>query len=262
MTMGGCRDWGFSYPASKCETCIHYVGRSTAEMQTLAKLLVFIGLAIPFENVAAAPAAVGPSVAQLSQVERFLADAQNAEKTGNLHLALIQLKNAAVLQPENGEIRARLGIDLLRAGQAANAERELRQAYKDFGPPDLVIPGLLNTMLQRKEFKELLAEFPDPLPAAEDRTTPDILSARALALQMLGQAKDARAAIKSFACTASRRRWTGCECKACTATGRSCTRRKSGRGGRQAFAIERSGLDDEDFACRWKWRSQEGARRR
>ena len=99
------------------------------------------------------------------------------------------------MQPENGDIRARLGLALLRSGQAANAERELRQASKDFGPPDLVVPGILGAMLQRKELKELLTEFPDPPPGTEDRTTPAILSARATALQMLGQAKEARAAM-------------------------------------------------------------------
>ncbi len=185
---------GFRHVAPNCRTRFHLARRRMAAMRTGAGLVAFVCVA--FASGSPATAAAGnASPAQLSQVERLLADAESAEKTGNLNLALIQLKNAALLQPENGEIRARLGMVLLRTGQAANAERELRQAYKDYGPPELVVPGLLNTMLQRKEFKELLAEYPDPRPGTEDRTTPDVLSARAFALQMSGQPKDARAAM-------------------------------------------------------------------
>ncbi len=161
---------------------------------TACGLVIAACLALASRNLAAAPLS-GASPAQLSQVERLLADADSAEKAGNLNLALIQLKNAALLQPENGDIRARLGLALLRTGQAVNAERELRQASKDFGPPELVVPGILGAMLQRRELKELLTEFPDPPPGTEDKTTPAVLSARATALQMLGQAKDARAAM-------------------------------------------------------------------
>src|SRR5206468_10228114 len=99
-----------------------------------ASALVSAAVALACVDAAAAPA----TSVQSSQVERLLADADSAEKSGNLNLALIQLKNAALLQPENGEVRARLGLALLRTGQAANAERELRQAWKDFGPPELV----------------------------------------------------------------------------------------------------------------------------
>ena len=133
-----------------------------------------------------------PAAQPNTQVDRLLADAESAEKAGNLNLAIIQLKNATLLQPENGEIRARLGIALLRTGQAVNAERELRQAQKDYGPPNLVVPALLSAMLQRKEGKELLQEFPEPPQGVDDRTAPDVLIGRATALQLMGQPKDAR----------------------------------------------------------------------
>lgn len=137
------------------------------------------------------PAPNEPDVA----VNSLLADADNAGKSGDLNLELIQLKNAVIREPEKAEARARLGIALLHAGQAANAERELRQALKDFAPPELVVPGLLSAMLQRNKISELLAEYPDPPQGAEDNTTPDILSARAVALQKIGKPKDARAAM-------------------------------------------------------------------
>src|SRR5437016_6299454 len=73
-------------------------------------------------------AAPAPSDAMTAQVSKLVTDAESAEKTGNLNLALIQLKNAVQLAPTNGDIRARLGALLMRIGQAAAAERELRQA--------------------------------------------------------------------------------------------------------------------------------------
>ena len=160
--------------------------RSMGANQTAA-VFVLAACLVTGGHATAAPAAF-----QQSQVDRLLADADSAEKSGNLNLALIQLKNAAVLQPDNGEIRARLGLALLHSGQAANAERELRQAYKDFGPPELVVPGILSAMLQRKKFDALLMEYPDPPKGTEDKTTPDILAARAAALQTLGKTRDAR----------------------------------------------------------------------
>ena len=160
--------------------------RSMGANETVAVLVVAACL-VTGGHATAAPAALPQS-----QVDRLLADADNAEKSGNLNLALIQLKNAAVLQPDNGEVRARLGLALLHSGQAANAERELRQAYKDFGPPELVVPGILSAMLQRKEYDALLMEYPDPPKGTEDKTTPDVLAARAVALQTLGKTRDAR----------------------------------------------------------------------
>jgi putative PEP-CTERM system TPR-repeat lipoprotein len=147
------------------------------------------------EAATASAGSADPSAQALSQVDRLLAEADSAEKTGNLNLALIQLKNAALLQPTNGNIRARLGLTLLQIGQAANAERELRQAWKDYAPENLVVPAILSAMLQRREATKLLAEFPDPPQGSEDKMTPDILAARAEALQMSGRPKDARAAM-------------------------------------------------------------------
>ena len=53
--------------------------------RTACGLVVFACLAFACENLAAAPLS-GTSPAQLSQVERLLADADSAEKTGNLNL--------------------------------------------------------------------------------------------------------------------------------------------------------------------------------
>ena len=159
--------------------------------------LAIVTVASPatFAHVSHAAPAAGTAPARTSELDRLLADADRAEKAGNLNLAIIQLKNAALSAPGNGEVRARLGIALFRNGQAADAERELRQARKDGAPPNVVIPAILRTMLRREKMKELLAEFPDPPQTAIGGQAADILAARALALQALGKPQEARTAM-------------------------------------------------------------------
>ncbi len=125
----------------------------------------------------------------------LLRQADQALKQGNIGLALIQLKNAVRAAPQDGNVRAQLGVVLLRTGDAASAERELRQARTDHGPDNIILPALFQAMLERGKAKDLLAEFPDPGQQARSATTPDLLRARAFALQTLGQTADANAAM-------------------------------------------------------------------
>lgn len=118
-----------------------------------------------------------------------------ADKTLKRGLALAKLREAVRLSPTNGDVRAQLGIALFASGQDAAAEHELRQALTDFASQYVVIPTLLTTMLRRREIKELLTEFPEPAQGAEDKNTPDILRARAIALQLSGQPREARMAM-------------------------------------------------------------------
>ncbi len=146
--------------------------------------------------LACAMAALGISdVAAAPDVTRVLQDADSAERTGNLNLALIQLKNAALLAPKDGDIRARLGAMLLETGQAVAAERELRTALDYYADPEKAIPPLLSAMLQRKEINQLLKEFPDPPQGLQDKTAPDVLIGRAMAFQALAKPVEARAAM-------------------------------------------------------------------
>jgi putative PEP-CTERM system TPR-repeat lipoprotein len=157
-----------------------------------------IGVALAlFGNHAIAASAGNPTEPPKGDtgVSRLLEDADRALQAGNLNLALIQLKNAVRLAPSDGEARAQLGVALLRSGQAAAAEVELRQAQRDYGSYQVVVPALLAAMLARNKFKELLGEFPEPAQVTQDQTTPDILAARAIALQRSGQPKEARAAM-------------------------------------------------------------------
>ncbi len=139
-----------------------------------------------------------PSAAAIQKsaaVEKLMAEADKAVKSGNLRAALISLKNAVSAAPRDGNVRTQLGVVLMRIGDPAGAERELRQARKDGAPEPLVLPPLFDVMLSRNEDQLLLDQFPDP---GLDRSRPaaaDILKARALALQNLKKGPDAVAAM-------------------------------------------------------------------
>lgn len=128
-------------------------------------------------------------------VRKYLSDAQKAISSGNYRLAVILLKNATAAAPKNGQIRAQLGAVLLRAGDPASAEHELRQARADGGPDELVLNALYQAMLSRGEYQPLLNEFSEPPPDAQGSAAADVLKARAVALQGLGRQADAAAAM-------------------------------------------------------------------
>ena len=174
--------------------------RSRRQLRVIlpSALALMLGVCAPCTFAQAAPSAnsdtkVLPGMSP--QVSKLVQDAATALAGGNLNLALIQLKNAVRLAPQNGAVRAQLGLALLRGGEAVAAERELRQARNDKAPEEIVVPGILQAMLARNETKELLAEFREPAAGAQDKTAADILQARAIALQSLGRPAEAKAAM-------------------------------------------------------------------
>src|SRR5271170_6106231 len=94
---------------------------------------------------------------------QFLIDkSRKAFSDGELLLALIQARSAVHIGPQDGQARAQLGICLMQAGDAVNAEDQLRRALY-FGASDaLVLPHLFGAMLARGEYEQLLDEYPDP----------------------------------------------------------------------------------------------------
>lgn len=149
-----------------------------------------------------APASAAPSspdnavteIAQDPKLAKLVQQADAALLNGDVKLALVLLKEAVLVQPRNGELHARLGIAVLRSGDAIAAERELREARADKAPDEIVVPPILEAMLIRGENNELLAEFPDPQ-QAQTNLAPDILRARAMALQALGRTSASIAAM-------------------------------------------------------------------
>ena len=145
----------------------------------------------------AAPAAPTPDyyAGLPPKVQQFMRDADSSLKSGSLNLAVIDLKNAVQLAPGAGEPRGRLGLALLRQGNALTAERELRQAQKDGARIELVVPGILQVMILRNETKQLLAEFPDPPGQKYASIASEVLTARTVSLQSLGRAAEATTTI-------------------------------------------------------------------
>jgi len=134
-------------------------------------------------------------LAQGSEVEDLLKDADAAVQANDINFALNRLRAAVGRAPNDGTIRARLGIALLKSGDPDTAERVLRRARSDSAPSEIVVPPLLQAMLARGQTQDLLKEFPDPGPDNGDPVAADIFRSRAIALQAEGQSDEANEAI-------------------------------------------------------------------
>jgi putative PEP-CTERM system TPR-repeat lipoprotein len=136
------------------------------------------------------PKPTAPVQGDVAEMRKLLADAQTAIKRGNFRIALIDLKKAVQVAPSNNDAHIQLGVALFQTGDLAGAEREVRVAWKGGAPEPTVLPMLFKLMLARGEYQELLNEFPDP-GTSKPLTAPNILKARAFALQRLGRAPQA-----------------------------------------------------------------------
>jgi cellulose synthase operon protein C len=73
--------------------------------------------------------------------------------------ALIQIKNAIQKSPDSAEARYMLGSVLLKTGDVAGAEVELRKALDLKYSPDKVVPDLARALLAQGQFKKMTEEF-------------------------------------------------------------------------------------------------------
>ena len=136
------------------------------------------------------PKPTAPVRANSADVKKLLAEAQTAMKSGNFRLALIKLKNVVQVAPSNNDARIQLGVVLFQGGDQAGAEREIRQAWKGGASDATALPYLFKFMLAQQKYQELVDEFSDP-GASTTPMTPNILKARAFALQRLGRPQEA-----------------------------------------------------------------------
>ena len=125
------------------------------------------------------------------EVVQLLSKADAAMKDGDLAVALIYLKNAVSLMPHNGMVRTQLGITLLRTGNFPDAEAQLRQARLEGAPDQVVLPALFDAMLARGKNQAVLDEFPEPASLPTNKVAADILKARSVAFERLGQPAEA-----------------------------------------------------------------------
>jgi tetratricopeptide (TPR) repeat protein len=141
-----------------------------------------------------APAAQLPT-SRAQNIQRLLNEAQYALTSGHLRDALIKLKLAASIDPNNATVLTRLGMAQLQDNDFANAEATLRRARQHGAPDELALSPLFEAMLALGENQTLLDLYPAPEPNDHSTLAANIWRARAVALQSLGDTKDAVDAI-------------------------------------------------------------------
>jgi putative PEP-CTERM system TPR-repeat lipoprotein len=135
------------------------------------------------------------SDADQSKLAKLLDQARQAMAQDQPRVAVIFLKNAVAIAPDDGQARFQLGIALLKSGDATSAERELRNALQHGVADESVLPFLFNAMLVRSEGKQLLAQFPAPAEGDKSALASDTLRARATALAQANDLKEAAASL-------------------------------------------------------------------
>jgi predicted Zn-dependent protease len=122
-------------------------------------------------------------------------DAANQYAKGGAGLAFTLMRKAVEAAPNDGNLRMMTGIILLRIGNAAPAERELRMARKYGASDKALLPPLFRAMVARHEENQLLTEFPEPAAGATGDVASHVLHGRALALRSLDRIDEAAAAM-------------------------------------------------------------------
>lgn len=96
------------------------------------------------------------------KVEQFLQSAAEKREAGKLDAAVIELKNALQVAPENAQARRELGQLYLEQGQGKPAAKELRRALEHGGESAEVKRELAQALLLAGEPKEVLDLVPPP----------------------------------------------------------------------------------------------------
>jgi putative PEP-CTERM system TPR-repeat lipoprotein len=130
-----------------------------------------------------------------SELIKILRESQNAMAGSHPEVAVIYLKNAEAMNPDNPTVRLDLGAALLATHNAGAAERELRASLHLGEPVSKVLPLLFQAMLDNQEARPLLAEYPAPSPSNHGAMAGLILRARAFAMAQLGNMVGAAASL-------------------------------------------------------------------
>ncbi len=98
---------------------------------------------------------------KIEKPEILLASARDHLARNDTKAAVVEAKNALQQNPNLPEGRFLLGLALLRGGDAAGGEAELRRALELGYSPDLVAADLAKSMLAQRQYKRLSEEFSD-----------------------------------------------------------------------------------------------------
>ncbi len=124
-------------------------------------------------------------------VEQHLERGAGFLDEGNLQAASIEFRNALQRDPESAEGRFRLGLLLLRSGDGAGAERELRRAIeRGWDPTEARLP-MLRALLMQARYGRVMEETEDLDDLAAEQM-PEALALRGLALMNMGNPTEAR----------------------------------------------------------------------
>src|SRR5690606_38314944 len=121
--------------------------------------------------------------------EELVAEAKQDQQKGDEKAAIIQLKNALQLSPDDAEIRFLLGALYNKEGNIPAAEKELSQALRLGMESTKVLPELGQAWLGTGQFQKLLDET-DKLASLENQV--DLLVLRGNALLALGKFQEAK----------------------------------------------------------------------
>ena len=123
----------------------------------------------------------------------LLADAKQYQQKGDHKAALIQLKNAASKNPEDGEVRFELARTYIESGDAISAEKEIRKAQSLGIDNGRTVPLLARALLLQGKAQEALDASKD----AGAQASPELLVTRGDAFSTLNDAAKAEEAYQA-----------------------------------------------------------------
>ena len=116
--------------------------------------------------------ALWPFLSNAADAEQYLRDAQSYFDKGEYSAAVIQLKNALLADPDNGQARLLLGKAYLRLEDGPSAHKELSRARELGVSREVVLEPLGRAMLLTGKSDEILeilsVEEDDPVPLKVD----------------------------------------------------------------------------------------------
>lgn len=118
----------------------------------------------------------------------LLADAQQYQKKGDIKAALIQVKNAVVKTPEDGEARLQLSTLYAESGDFVSAEKEVRKAMSLGIGAERTAPILAKALLSQNKPQKVL----DEISPALAKTSAPLLTMRGDAYLFLGDSAKAK----------------------------------------------------------------------
>jgi putative PEP-CTERM system TPR-repeat lipoprotein len=120
-----------------------------------------------------------------TSTNEYITKAQESLDKGDLSVALINLKNAIVENPDNSHARWLLGKLYLDVGNGASADKELRRAHELGIVDEAVIPLIARALLQQEKYKEVLELGTGS--SLSNEAAAELLTSRGLAYLLLGE---------------------------------------------------------------------------